>query len=288
MHPLLLMLTDEEFGFLVRAALTFGVKFPSNLTTLSRVLRSGANPRVTRRIVARIRDLRIAADVDGGNLLLNQEVEYSLAEVLAKFAANSAKCAESGSVLKKKEGFSLPSPSLPPTPPILTRTPLFPEKENPPLVPQGTPTPSAPAKAKAKKANPDVPLFPEVYAELLAVRQPNGKPIPRRDATTSTRLARAWNKAIKKAAPEKIVEAWKGYAALVHNDLGSSKALSAWLNDDRFLCDNFGWRGKMNGNSQAVLGVSTSEAERAESERLARLMRERDARIEAEMRKAAL
>ena len=212
----------------------------------------------------------------------------SVPEVSPKSVLVEAKYLKSGDGPEKKEGFSLPSPSLPPTPPILTRTPLFPEKENPPLVPQGTPTPSAPAKVKAKKANPDVPLFPEVYAELLAVRQPNGKPIPRRDATTSTRLARAWNKAIKKAAPEKIVEAWKGYAALVHNDLGSSKALSAWLNDDRFLCDNFGWRGKVNGNSQAVLGVSTSEAERAESERLARLMRERDARIEAEMRKAVL
>ncbi len=144
---------------------------------------------------------------------------------------------------------------------------------------------NAAEQARAKKRNPNAPLFPEVYAELLAVRLPNGKSIPRRDATTSPRLARAWNKAVKKCAPEKIVEEWRGYAALAQTDPDMCKALSAWLNDDRFLCENHGWFGKLSGNVVQNRAVSVADAERAESERLARLQRERDARIEAEMKK---
>lgn len=144
---------------------------------------------------------------------------------------------------------------------------------------------SAKERAAAAKRSSNAPLFPEVYAKLLAVRLPNGKPIPRRDATTSTRLARAWNRAVKKCAPEKIVEEWRGYAALAQDDPAMCKALSAWLNDDRFLCENHGWFGKMSGNVVQNSTVSVAEAERAESERLARLQRERDARIEAEMKK---
>lgn len=144
---------------------------------------------------------------------------------------------------------------------------------------------NAAEQARAKKRNPNAPLFPEVYAKLLAVRLPNGKPIPRRDATTSARLARAWNRAVKKLAPEKIVEEWRGYAALAQDDPAMCKALSAWLNDDRFLCENHGWFGKVGGNVVQNRSVSVAESERAESERLARLQRDRDARIEAEMKK---